>query len=115
MSPLDYTLFVEEFQIFADGDLRNAKMPRQLFDQDSSVPLKDRKDFTAAFLVEHSIRRHVVSICFEYWTSQLLSLIGVVAVRRGFDKVAWSSKPYLSCFAARQIIFVEKTRKESKP
>src|ERR1019366_9245375 len=58
-------LAVEEFQVFADGDLRNAEMPGQVFDEHTSIAVQDLKDFTAAFFVEQTVRRHQVSLCFE--------------------------------------------------
>jgi hypothetical protein len=40
-------------------------MPGQVFDEHTSIAVQDLKDFTAAFFVEQTVRRHQVSLCFE--------------------------------------------------
>jgi hypothetical protein len=58
MSTLDDPLAVEELQIFADRDLRNTEMAGEIFDEHASIAVQDPEDFTAAFFVEQTVRRH---------------------------------------------------------
>ena len=43
---------VKKLQVFADGDLRNAEMPGQIFDQHAAIPVQHPQDFTSAFFIE---------------------------------------------------------------
>jgi hypothetical protein len=52
---LDSPLAVEELEIFADRDLRNAELPGQIFDEHASIPVQGREDFTAAFFIEQTV------------------------------------------------------------
>jgi hypothetical protein len=60
VSTLDDPLSIEELEILADCDLRSAEVSSQLLDQQPSIPMKNFKDFTAAFFIEQAIRRHGV-------------------------------------------------------
>jgi hypothetical protein len=52
---LDHALTVEKFQILADCDLRNTKLPGKILDQHASIAVQDPEDFTAAFFVEQTV------------------------------------------------------------
>jgi hypothetical protein len=46
-------------------------MPRQILDEHASIPVQDLKDFTAAFFVEQTVRRHQIS----RWSAEITEIL----------------------------------------
>src|ERR1700691_3919141 len=63
MSELDDSLTVEKLQILPNRNLRNSEMPRQVVDEHAAIPIQYLEDLAAAFFVQQTIGRHIISIC----------------------------------------------------
>jgi len=49
------TVRMQNFQVFADGDLRSLELLGEFSDQDSSLVIQLIKDSAASFFVEHDL------------------------------------------------------------
>ena len=53
---------MEDFQVFADGDLRSLELPGEFRNQNPSVVIQQIEDGAASFFVEHEINLNVSAL-----------------------------------------------------
>ena len=56
------TMRMQDFQVFADGDLRRLELLGEFSDQDPSLVIQQIEDGAASFFVEHGIKPDVIAL-----------------------------------------------------
>ena len=59
---MDETMRMQDFQIFADGDLRRLELPGEFCNQNPSLVIQQIEDGAASFFVEHGLSLNVSAL-----------------------------------------------------